>query len=177
MRLVMRALSGPSREMSQTRRLAADVAGYSRLMGWTKRARSNATNAFNSKDGCRGAAVGTGLLYICHQGNAMPGSPVDDPILKRFRDALSELYGDRLERVVLFGSRARGDAREDSDYDVAVFIKDLGPFWDEVDRLVGVETDLLHDTGAVINSMPYRASTYQDRTSLMREIRHEGVDL
>ena len=107
----------------------------------------------------------------------MPGSPVDDPILKRFRDALSELYGDRLERVVLFGSRARGDAREDSDYDVAVFIKDLGPFWDEVDRLVGVETDLLYDTGAVINSMPYRASTYQDRTSLMREIRHEGVDL
>jgi predicted nucleotidyltransferase len=52
----------------------------------------------------------------------MPGSPVDDPILKRFRAALAELYGDRLERVVLFGSRARGDARADSDYDIAVFI-------------------------------------------------------
>ena len=37
----------------------------------------------------------------------------DDPILKRFRAALDEMYGDRLERVVLFGSRARGDARED----------------------------------------------------------------
>ena len=34
-----------------------------------------------------------------------------DPILKRFRAALGEIYGDRLERVVLFGSRARGDAR------------------------------------------------------------------
>ena len=107
----------------------------------------------------------------------MPSSPVDDPILRRFRDALAELYGDRLERVVLFGSRARGDAREDSDYDVAVFIKNLGPFWGEVDRLVDVETDLLYDTGAVINSMPYRAGAYQDRTSLMREIRREGVDL
>jgi predicted nucleotidyltransferase len=53
----------------------------------------------------------------------MPGSPVDDPILKRFRAALTELYGERLERVVLFGSRARGDAREDSDYDIPVFIK------------------------------------------------------
>lgn len=31
----------------------------------------------------------------------------DDPILKRFRAAVTELYGDRLERVVLFGSRAR----------------------------------------------------------------------
>src|SRR5262245_41847113 len=107
----------------------------------------------------------------------MPGSPVDDPILKRFRVALAELYRDRIERVVLFGSRVQGDAREDSGYDIAVFIKDLGPFWREVDRLVDVETDLLCDTGAVINSMPYRAGAYRDRTSLMREIRHEGIDL
>jgi predicted nucleotidyltransferase len=41
-------------------------------------------------------------------------TPADDPILKRFRAALSELYGDRAERVVLFGSRTRGDAYEDS---------------------------------------------------------------
>ena len=43
----------------------------------------------------------------------------DDPILQQFRIALTELYGDPIERVVLFGSRARGDARPDSDYDVA----------------------------------------------------------
>jgi predicted nucleotidyltransferase len=43
-----------------------------------------------------------------------------DPVLIRFRSALDEVYGARVERVVLFGSRARGDARPDSDYDVAV---------------------------------------------------------
>jgi uncharacterized protein len=107
----------------------------------------------------------------------MPNAPVDDPILKHFRAALTDLYGERLERVVLFGSRARGDAREDSDYDFAVFIKDLGPFWGEVDRLVAIETDLLYETGAVINAMSYRAGAYRDRTSPMREIRGEGVDL
>ena len=42
-----------------------------------------------------------------------------DPILSRFRAALDEVYGERIERVVLFCSRARGDARPDSDYDVA----------------------------------------------------------
>src|SRR4051812_10417625 len=52
---------------------------------------------------------------------SMPAAGLDDPILKRFRTALDQLYGDRIERVVLFGSRARGDAREDSDYDLAVF--------------------------------------------------------
>jgi predicted nucleotidyltransferase len=35
---------------------------------------------------------------------------------------IETIYGDRLARVVLYGSRARGDAHPDSDYDVAVFI-------------------------------------------------------
>ena len=48
-----------------------------------------------------------------------------DPILRRFRTALDEAYGGRIERVVLFGSRARGDARPESDPNVAVFLKDL----------------------------------------------------
>jgi len=52
----------------------------------------------------------------------MLASPANDPILKRFGAALDELYGDRIERVVLFGSRARGDEQMDSDYDVAVFL-------------------------------------------------------
>jgi predicted nucleotidyltransferase len=56
----------------------------------------------------------------------------NDPILKRFRAALDEMYGDRLERVVLYGSRARGDARKDSDYDVAVFLKGFTNRWQEV---------------------------------------------
>jgi predicted nucleotidyltransferase len=40
----------------------------------------------------------------------------DDPVLVRFRRALDEVCGaQNIERVVLFGSRARGDARPDSD--------------------------------------------------------------
>jgi predicted nucleotidyltransferase len=44
-----------------------------------------------------------------------------DRILQSFHRALVDLYGPTLDRVVLFGSRARGDAAPDSDYDVAVF--------------------------------------------------------
>jgi predicted nucleotidyltransferase len=87
------------------------------------------------------------------------------------------MYGDRIERVVLFGSRARGEAREDSDYDVAVFLKGFADRWQEIDRIIPVVTDIIDDTGAVIHAMSYRAGSYDDRTSLMREIRREGVDL
>ena len=107
----------------------------------------------------------------------MPPSPAADPVLKRFRAALDTLYGDRIERVVLFGSRARGDAREDSDYDVAVFLKSLADRWQEVDRIVPLVTDILYEDGAFIHAMPHRAGSYEDRTSLMREIRREGIDL
>ena len=103
--------------------------------------------------------------------------PADDPILKRFRAALDQLYGERIERVVLFGSRARGEAREDSDYDIVVFLKSLTNRWQEIDRIVPVVTDIIDQTGAVIHALPYRAGAYLDRTSLMREIRREGVDL
>jgi predicted nucleotidyltransferase len=104
--------------------------------------------------------------------------PVNDPILKRFRAALDEIYGERLERVVLFGSRARGDAREDSDYDVAVFLKDLTDRWPELDRLADLSTDILDETGEFIHAMPYRAGAYNDeRMALMHEIRTDGIDL
>lgn len=48
-----------------------------------------------------------------------------EPILMRLRTALDQIYGPRIERVVLFGSRARGDASPDSDYDVAVCLHDI----------------------------------------------------
>ena len=34
-----------------------------------------------------------------------------NPVLTKFRAALDKRYGDRIERIVLYGSRARGDVR------------------------------------------------------------------
>jgi len=79
--------------------------------------------------------------------------------------------------VVLFGSRARGDADEESDYDIAVFLRDFADRWQEVGRIVPIVTDILYEDAAFIHAMPYRAGAYDDRTPLMREIRREGVDL
>lgn len=73
--------------------------------------------------------------------------------------------------------RARGDARPDSDYDVAVFLRAFAGFGREAARIAAIETDILYDTGAVINALPFRAGAYHDRTGLMHELRREGRDL
>ena len=75
-------------------------------------------------------------------------------------------------------ARGRAATRgRNSDYDVAVFLKDLADRWQELDRIVPLVTDILYDDDAFIHAMPYRAGSDEDRTSLMREIRREGVDL
>ena len=102
---------------------------------------------------------------------------IQDPILKRLREVLGEVYGDRLERAVLYGSRARGDAGPDSDYDVAVFLRDMADRPGEMTRLADIGTDILFAADAVIHAMPYPAGAYRERTPLMREIRHDGIDL
>ena len=55
-------------------------------------------------------------------GAVMLEKPTNDPVLTRFLATVAEIYGDRVERVVLFGSRARGDARPDSDTDIMIEI-------------------------------------------------------
>jgi predicted nucleotidyltransferase len=101
-------------------------------------------------------------------------------VIEHFRAVVAKTYGDRLERVILYGSRARGDAQPDSDYDIAVFlhdVNDLNTRWTEMDRLADISTTLLEEIGEFIHAMAYRAGSYNERTPLMHEIRREGIDL
>jgi predicted nucleotidyltransferase len=104
-------------------------------------------------------------------------TPIHDPVLARFRAALDAMYGKQIERVVLFGSRARGDTLPDSDYDVAVFLRNMSDRFAELYRLADLSTDILGDTGEFVHTMPYRAGAYNERTPLMLGIRADGIDL
>lgn len=107
----------------------------------------------------------------------MPALVAQHPVLIRFRKALDAAYGERLERVVLYGSRSRGDARPDSDWDVAVFLSAPFRFGDEAGRLADIEMDILYDTGDVINAMPFPAGAHRNLTGFMSELRRDGIDL
>lgn len=106
----------------------------------------------------------------------MASASQPDPILRRFREVIADMYGDRLDKAVLFGSRARGDARADSDYDVAIFLKSLPDRWAELDRLAILRVRFIDETGAFFEAWPYLSSNYNDASPLMHEIRREGVE-
>ena len=123
-------------------------------------------------------ALGWAVVFnACYHCLAMTENPQDNPVLKGFRDAVAEIYGDRVERVVLYGSRARGDHKPESDYDIAVFINGSGSFYDESGRLAAITTDILEDTGTVIFATAFPAGAHRERTGFMHELRRDGLDL
>jgi uncharacterized protein len=102
----------------------------------------------------------------------------DPAVLSQFRKALEEIYGERIERVVLFGSRARGEAARDSDYDIAVFINGMTSLWQEAQALAPIQLKLLDETGVSIDARPLPAESWRDTSSpLIRDIRREGLVL
>ncbi len=107
---------------------------------------------------------------------------IDDAVLASFCKSLNDLYGSQLNKVILFGSRARGDARNTpdeyvSDYDIAIFLNALPDRWLELDRLADLRLKYLDQTGLFFDAKPYLSCAYQNTMPLMHEIRREGIEL
>lgn len=70
-------------------------------------------------------------------------------IAEEFARHLKAKYGDRIERIILFGSVARGEAREESDIDLLVVTPEtrLDLQWD----VAGDATELLLREGVLVS--------------------------
>jgi uncharacterized protein len=96
-------------------------------------------------------------------------------VVETYRDlALAALPPGRIERIVLFGSRARGEAGEDSDWDMAVFL-DRAPTWEDRKALSGAGFDTMLATGEDVQSVALGADDWAADYELIRYIKAEGV--
>ena len=97
-------------------------------------------------------------------------------ILAELRSRLEGLYGDRLVKLILYGSQARGDAESDSDIDVLVVLKGPVRVGEEIERGSTVTAPLSLEHNVVISCVYMPEDRYrQDRIPLLRNIEAEGV--
>jgi predicted nucleotidyltransferase len=99
--------------------------------------------------------------------------------LDRFASLVRAHFGARVREIKLFGSYARGEAREDSDLDVLVVVDALSNA--EGREIAYLAGDVLTEFGLLISAFTQSSEAWQalhDRERLIaREIDREGVAL
>ena len=102
----------------------------------------------------------------------------EHPILRDLRDALHSIFGDNLSRLILYGSRDRGDAYPDSDVDVLIVLKEFADSAAERERIAPTVSALSLEYDLVIACHVIHEPDYLNRQSpLLINIRREGVTL
>ncbi len=105
-------------------------------------------------------------------------SPIETDIVKRLSLALEKGYPE-VEGVVVFGSRARGTSREDSDLDVAVILDTNRIIKDNWDRVWQVKWAVLEQLDAEdfpLSLMLIPKSEYETaKSGVELAIRREGI--
>ena len=84
------------------------------------------------------------------------------------------------EKVIIFGSQARGDAREGSDWDLLVVLNKKGKHnWDDFDKYVSPFEEMGWDYSVAINSLLYTQEEWETRkiTPLYKNIEKEGIEI
>lgn len=102
-----------------------------------------------------------------------------DPILKKFVEGI-QLLRNKIKTIYLFGSRARGSERPDSDYDLLLVVT---PNFSRVDKnlLYDKVMDILLETGRLVSCKIFKSSEFKRlrgmQTPFIQNVLREGIKL
>ena len=89
---------------------------------------------------------------------------------------LRRLYGDRLVKVMLFGSRARGDAHSESDLDLLVVLREMTSPWEELQRMDDLLWRFSIQHALTVSALPVTEEDLDSaRSPVLIEARAHGV--
>ncbi len=102
-------------------------------------------------------------------------------ILTEFNNQVREILGNRLKKIILYGSYARGDYNEKSDVDL-MLLTDLT--FEEIEKYRDDISDIAFDielkTGIIISPVIKNIDTYNSRINIIpfyKNVQMEGVVL
>lgn len=97
-------------------------------------------------------------------------------ILTRLRSGLSQLLGDELEAIYLYGSQARGDARAGSDVDVLIVIRGKFDYFEMLERTSHLIADLSLENDVLISRTFASKHDFEKQgTPLLTNVQREGI--
>ena len=104
---------------------------------------------------------------------------INRTLLDSLKNQLSQLYGDTLVKLVLFGSHANNLSNADSDVDILVVLnKTSVESFKEIDFLTDKTYSWAMENNLLLSFVPMSFEQYKiGRTPLLHFIRNEGVDL
>ena len=102
--------------------------------------------------------------------------PTVNKIIRGLKRELQKYYGDRLVKLVLYGSAARGDSGPHSDIDVLIILKDLRSPSKEIDRISDIIADLNLHYGVLVSALPVDSEYYSKAEGpFWRNVQKEGI--
>jgi uncharacterized protein len=99
-------------------------------------------------------------------------------ILKKLKNELIQIYGERLDHIILYGSRARGDARDDSDIDILIVLKDDFNYSEMLRLSSNLTASLSLEHDVVISRAFVSKKEFKNRqTPFLMNVRREGMQV
>jgi predicted nucleotidyltransferase len=99
-----------------------------------------------------------------------------DDLLNVLRDSFAKIFGEQFDRMLLFGSRTRGDARPDSDIEVLIVLRGEFDYGEVIRRTSEIVSRLSLENELVISrTFVSDHQFHQGQNPFLRNVRRESI--
>lgn len=106
-------------------------------------------------------------------------SEKDRSTVEEFAAALRAMLGDRLIKLILYGSKARGEGREEADIDILVVVEGLKH--KEEQQMSDIAGEILVNSGVLISIIVFDSNDLEwsmgEKSPFIKSVSREGIEI